>query len=253
MKCGAVLFDLGNTLLDYGMQGRYREFLPVRLAELYPLLGEGDGGRRVSAEVFAEHAAEVIGGEHNRRLMHSGKSCSFADRLRQALNDLGIQCEGQLVSRLVEEFYRPIGESASLYPDTVETLTQLTERGLRLAVISNSPWDAPGYLGLGDMQRWGIDGYFQALLFSGDLPWRKPNPEFMRAAARRLAVPLEDCIVVGDNLGADIAGANAAGIRSIWIDRGDHDVLYGRPRGVPDVTVQTLAEATHSLLDSGEG
>jgi putative hydrolase of the HAD superfamily len=56
--------------------------------------------------------------------------------------------------------------------------------------------------------------------FSGDVPWAKPNPEFFFAAARELSLTPEDCVVVGDTLHADIAGANAAGIRSIWIDRG---------------------------------
>jgi putative hydrolase of the HAD superfamily len=41
----------------------------------------------------------------------------------------------------------------------------------------------------------------------------------MWAAAGELGVPPEHCLVVGDNLMADIAGAGAAGMKSVWINR----------------------------------
>ena len=128
-------------------------------------------------------------------------------------------------------------------PDTVETLKWAKGAGLRMAIISNTPWDAPGYLTHGDLVKWGLDGYFEATVYSGDLPWRKPHPEFMWEAARRLAVGREACVVVGNDLASDIGGANAAGMVSVWVDRDRTAGPEPWATAQPDVTVETLTQA----------
>jgi histidinol-phosphate phosphatase family protein len=45
---------------------------------------------------------------------------------------------------------------------------------------------------------------------------RKPQPGMVLAAARRLAVPVHECVVVGDT-GADVAAAQAAGAIALLI------------------------------------
>jgi len=90
--------------------------------------------------------------------------------------------------------------------------------------------------------------YFEAMIFSGDVPWRKPNPEFMLAAARELDVEPMQCLVVGDSLRADIAGAKAAGMKSAWINRECLPLPADGPR--PEWTVGTLAEV-HKIAVQG--
>ncbi len=243
MKYQAVLFDLGNTLLEYGLHGHWKAFLRQRLEEVHGLVCAAASEKQVSAALFVEQAAEVIGGEHARGLMHSGVSWHLADRLREAMRRLGVDCDDAHVTRVMEEFYQPIRESTRRYPDTVETLQRLRGAGFKMAVISNTPWDGPGYLTHGDMEKWGLGGYFEATLFSGDLPWRKPHPEFMWEAARRLGVGREGCVVVGNDLASDIGGANAAGMASIWMDRDRSSGPEPWASAQPDVTVDTLTQA----------
>jgi putative hydrolase of the HAD superfamily len=245
MRYQAVLFDFGNTLVEYSLQGRWREFLERRLAEVYHSLCPEPDASRIAVEVFAAQAAEVIGGDRAREVMHSGISWPFQDRLREALSSLGLSCEEDRLAAVTEEFYSPIRECTRIYPDTRETLERLRADGLRLAIISNTPWDAPGYLTHADVRVWGIDSYFEVTVFSGDVPWRKPNPEFMLAAARALGVEPQDCVVVGDVLRADIAGANAAGMRSIWIDHPPTNEPW--PEAHPDRTVKTVSEVVSAL------
>jgi HAD superfamily hydrolase (TIGR01509 family) len=245
MNCHAVLFDLGNTLIEYSLQGRWRQFLERRLAEVHGLLWPQPEGGGLSVEAFAVHAAEVIGGEGARELMHRGVSWHFRDRLREALTSFGLPCDEDHLAAATEAFYSPIRECTQIYPDTRGMLERLRADGLRLAVISNTPWDAPGYLTHGDMCRWDIDGYFSATVFSGDVPWRKPHPEFMLAAARALGVEPQVCVVVGDVLRADIAGANAAGMRSIWIDHPPTNEPW--PQARADRTVKTIGEVVSAL------
>jgi len=58
----AVLFDLGNTLLEYGLDGRWREFLRERLQEMHPVC-DTPPRPKLSAAEFAAQVAEIIGGE----------------------------------------------------------------------------------------------------------------------------------------------------------------------------------------------
>jgi FMN phosphatase YigB (HAD superfamily) len=71
----------------------------------------------------------------------------------------------------------------------------------------------------------------------------------MWAAARELGVAAEACLVVGDSLKADIAGARAAGMRSAWVNR-SREAQPAEPR--PDWTVATLDEVVE-LVCTGRG
>lgn len=240
MTIRAVLFDLGYTLLDYPLQGTWRELLRARLEEMHPLVRAEAEGVPISAGEFVSAAAGIIGGERAREIERRGRSWHFANRLRAGLAAVGASRDDDALARLTATFCEPVGASASPYPDTGETLDALREAGLPLAIVSNTYWDVPGRFVRADMERWEIDGYFEAMIFSGDVPWRKPNPEFMLSAAKQLGVEPADCLVVGDSLEADIAGAKAAGMRSVWINRQCLPLPTDGPR--PDWTITTLAE-----------
>jgi HAD superfamily hydrolase (TIGR01509 family) len=244
MKARAVLFDLGNTLLEYRLHGHWQAFLHQRLAEVFETACDHLDSTALTPAEFADRAAHVIGRPTHME-MHQRASWPFADRLRAAFDGMGLTCDANRIALVMDELYAPIRECTAPYADTVSTLERLHSSGAVLAIISNTPWDMPGLLTRGDMRKWEIDGYFQARVFSGDVPWAKPNPEFFLAAATQLGLAPGDCVVVGDTLHADIAGANAAGIRSIWIDRG-----YGVPPwdgARPDVTATSLTEAAGAV------
>ena len=243
----AVLFDLGQTLLEYpgNTHEFWRGFLEERLADMRAMLK--DMGLQVdeAADAFVERAMDVVWPE--RKVNMSGKSWPFADRMRALLSAYGREsCTDAECEALADAFYEPIGQATSRYPETLGVLEVLRERGIAMAIISNAPWDVPGRLLRGDMRRWGIEEFFDAFVMSGDVPWRKPNPEFMWAAARELGVDAEGCLVVGDSLRADIAGARAAGMRSVWLNR-SAEPHPAEPR--PDWTVATLDEVTRIVLE----
>ena len=55
---------------------------------------------------------------------------------------------------------------------------------------------------------------------------------------------------VGDSLASDVAGANAAGAASVWLNR---ESLPNRSEIPPDHEVQSLAEVVDIVKQSGEG
>ncbi|UCC68946.1 MAG: HAD family hydrolase [Armatimonadota bacterium] len=242
-----VLFDLGQTLLEYpgNTHEFWRGFLAERLTDMQPLFRDISAEVGDDADAFVERAMDVMWPE--RKVNMSGRSWRFRERLEALMESYGHgRCDDSECERLTEEFYRPIGEGTRPYPETLEVLTTLRARGIRMAIISNAPWDVPGRLLRADMRKWEIEKFFDAFVMSGDVAWRKPNPEFMLAAARELEVGPEECLVVGDSLKADIAGARAAGMRSVWINREGLPLPAGGPR--PDWSGEGLRKVVRIVV-----
>jgi len=240
MPFSAVLFDLGQTLLDYGPHQRWPEFRIQRMTELYPLVTQMCGATRLSAEEFGQVAGSGIQTDEMRAAEHRGLSVPFRSRLQQALAVAGITPEDGQVERLTEAFNEPVRAWPKPFPETESVLRELRSLGIDLAIITNSPWDTPSEALYSDLARYGLRDMFSAFIGSGEVPWRKPNPEFMWAAASELRVASECCLVVGDNIMADIGGARAAGMRSAWVSRDGAAAPPGAAR--PDWTVKSLAE-----------
>lgn len=96
----------------------------------------------------------------------------------------------------------------SLRPEVPEVLARLQAYGLRLAVISNitSRRLVPHRL-----QAYGIAHYFDPILASCVLGWRKPDPRIFLEAARLMGLEPAACAYVGDTVSRDVAGAQRAG------------------------------------------
>ena len=236
----AVLFDLGYTLLDYGPPDRWPEFRVLRMEQLYPLACQLWGDLGLSPADFGRLVGGALQTDETRATEHGGFSVSFLQRLRRALTQIGLAPDEGALDRLAQAFSAPIRDWPHPYPEAPSVLQALRSSGLKLAIITNTPWDTPGSLLRGDLARFGLAGFFDAFIASGEVPWRKPHPEFMRAAARALAVPSDRCLVVGDNLRADVAGARAAGMRSIWVNRTGDPPPPGTPP--PDWIAASLLE-----------
>lgn len=133
-------------------------------------------------------------------------------------------------------------------PDAIPTLEYLSKEGYRLGLISNASDDD-------DVQtlvdKANLRPYFEVILSSAAAGIRKPDPRIFHLALDEMGVPAERAGMVGDTLGADILGANNAGIFSIWITR-RADVPANRDHLdtiQPDATIAELRELP-GLLES---
>jgi putative hydrolase of the HAD superfamily len=72
-----------------------------------------------------------------------------------------------------------------------------------------------------DLARW-----FKVMVVSEEFGVAKPDPAIFLHAANALASDPADCVMIGDNPDADIRGAQAAGMRSVWIQR---PAVYKKP------------------------
>lgn len=117
---------------------------------------------------------------------------------------------------LVEEPGKHLWEMAMTpIPDVFEVLTALKTR-YRLGVISNTV--GSGDAELADaLEKAGILGLIDAMVTSRDFGKAKPDPAIYLEGARRLGVPLDETVMVGDRLDTDVAGALNAGIAGVWL------------------------------------
>ena len=113
----------------------------------------------------------------------------------------------------------PIFALAEVYDDTLPTLADLRSRGVRTAIVSNSPWGSPPHLWREHLADLGLADRVDAAFFCGDCGWRKPAPQIFHYVFGRLGVTAERCLFVGDDPRWDLAGPQAVGMRAVIIDR----------------------------------
>ena len=116
---------------------------------------------------------------------------------------------------LVALWQRTRVAAQTAYPHAAAVLERL-RRHVRLGLVTN---------GTSDLQRRklalaGLAGHFDVVVAACDVGVGKPDPAMFAAALAALDVTASEAVMVGNDLDRDIAGANAAGIRSLWIEHG---------------------------------
>ena len=132
---------------------------------------------------------------------------------REVLGSLG-HTEERLAEALFQAFSDPAGYR--LFDDVRPALDELAGRGLTLGLVSNfEPW-LDEVLALQ-----GIADRFAAVAISGTLGVAKPDPRIFKAALDEAGADPAATLHVGDQPVNDVAGALAAGITPVLIDRFD--------------------------------
>ena len=124
------------------------------------------------------------------------------------------------------------------FPDAECALQMLREHGLALYCVSNWDYSLPEVL-----DRVGLAGLLDGVVTSAQTGIRKPDPGIFGVALRICGCDAAEVIHVGDSPPDDLAGAQAAGIPALLINREAGDA--GGPAGV--TTITSLAEISHHL------
>lgn len=126
-----------------------------------------------------------------------------------------------------------------LEEDALPTLKKLEDDGYRLGLISNAGDDQ-------DVQqlarRFGIDQYFDFILTSAACSYRKPHPRIFELALSNWYFLPAEAVMVGDNLDADIRGAQNVGLYSIWLSRRAGPRTDDQLSIQPDASLSSLHE-----------
>ena len=113
------------------------------------------------------------------------------------------------------EALRSMARHSALLPGAWELLSALERRGRVLGVVTSKRRD----VAWGILERLSILGFFQTVVGADSAPAIKPSPEPVKEAARRLGLPGEELLMVGDTRN-DLEAAAGAGIPVIALSSG---------------------------------
>ena len=130
------------------------------------------------------------------------------------------------------------------FPDAAPTLAELREAGFRLAAVSN--WDCSLRSVLAEV---GLAGALDAVVVSAEAGAAKPDPAIYRAALAKIRCGSGEALFVGDSLQTDVAGAEAAGLRALLLDRAAAEGIDGGAPGVDAGLDGAEVERIFSLSD----
>jgi|SRR3990172_2563967 len=232
----ALFFDLDETLLDG--RGKREAILRTcsKIAGSRPGL---DATRLLQAntEVWQCYWPEV---EDKWTLgTLEGKTVSL-EAWRRTLRACG--CQDEVVAQLARDtHWQNRRETLRLFDDVQDLLT-LLQAQVSFALITN---------GASDTQRealrvLGIEHYFGAVIISGEVGIAKPDASVFRLALDKLGVEPEAVWHVGDSLRNDVAGAKAASLAAVWLNRSGIPRREADPK--PDYEIRSLAELASLLL-----
>jgi putative hydrolase of the HAD superfamily len=102
-------------------------------------------------------------------------------------------------------------------------LDSLRSRGLKTGLVANS-WPDPPRLLHADVEAFGLAEQLDVIVFSGEVGFRKPQPEIFLHALEQLGVEPENAMFVGDRLDTDVRGAARVGmatVQALWFRADD--------------------------------
>ena len=106
-------------------------------------------------------------------------------------------------------FYYPFCTTRD--PD-VECVLELKKRGYDISILTNGPSVQQN----AKIDVAGFRDWFSAVVVSDEIGVAKPDPEAFHIALRKIGFSAAQTVYVGDYGKNDIAGARAAGMRTIW-------------------------------------
>lgn len=129
-----------------------------------------------------------------------------------------------------------------LDPEVPVALDRAREAGWRLAIVTNGTVPQQTH----KVTALGLRSHVDAVVISEGVGVRKPDPTIFRYAAEAAGSTVAGGWMIGDSADADVAGAHAAGIGSVWLRRGRTWPSSGIPS--PWHQADSFAEAVDLVL-----
>lgn len=222
----ALAFDVYGTLVDpIGISRQLEEHLDDERAALV-------------AEVWRRKQLEIT---FRLTAMQAYRDFEWCTRrgLDYALAHAGCELDDRAKDALLERYAQ-----LEVFPDVTAGLDALREAGLDMVVLSNGSPTMLDEL----LSSTGLGTYFRRCLSADEVRTYKPSPAVYLHAARHLARPPGEVMLVSSNP-FDVIGAEAAGLRAAWVDR-NHGQFEadGRP---PELVVDSLTSLASALTSTG--
>jgi len=248
----AVIFDLWGTLVKDESIDESRKFLN-RLNKIYlsiksinsvysylqklskktPEISDITLPNRLN---FIKKFFRIIRSEYEESLRKE-EQMELDKVFNRILNSFNINLDHNRLTELLGEYYKSWSKLTKLYDDVLPTLIYIHDKGIKLAIISNTIFE--GKLHDDDLKRLGIFGYFDFTIYSSDAGIRKPDPEIFKIALEKLKVQSNKAIFIGDRLYDDIKGAKNVGMTAILKEKRP---FTGEEEVIPDLVIKNISD-----------
>ena len=133
----------------------------------------------------------------------------------EALTSLGcnVSPEDSRIKVALNVFFQNYLESLELRPYAKKLIKRIKEH-CKLGLVSNFTYAPVIYASL---RKLGINHHFNTVTVSHENGWRKPHKQIFQDALRKLHVKAEETVFIGDSPLEDIKGAQAAGIKTVFV------------------------------------
>jgi len=206
----AVLFDLGETLLNFGRFSPTQIFRQgARLSYDY-LKGCGQSVGNFEYYCWSNMIALRI-----RHLISNIMKNDFNSTalLRNLGKRKGIKFDKQQWRHFAWLWYEPLSRIATVEPKIKETLAALEKFRLKLGILSNT--FVSGHSLEKHLEQVGILDFFGVRLYSYEFDFRKPDTRIFKIAAERIGERAENIMFVGDRIDKDIRPALKVGMQPV--------------------------------------
>lgn len=231
----AVIFDLGGTLM---YERANWNAITARADEALTNYLRAQG-MELNLSTFPREFRKRLD-KYFRKREKDLLETSYAFVLRDVLEDKGYRdIPDGIIRGALDSLFAITQTNWVLEADTLQTLKKLEADGYRMGLISNAGDDQ-------DVQqlarRFGIAQYFDFILTSAACSYRKPHRRIFELALSNWYFLPSEAVMVGDNLDADIRGAQSAGLFAVWISRRAGQRTEEQFSVQPDASLSTLYE-----------
>jgi putative hydrolase of the HAD superfamily len=206
----AILFDLGDTLIDFEPMDTRAVFRQA--AEATHAFLRDHGCQPPPLPVYCRRQFRAVRWAYLWAKLWR-RDFNGLDMLRHFCNRIGAHLDDAALLELAWLWYAPLLEHSSSEEDLPATLSMLQRRGYRLGIVSNT--FIAGAVHDRHLQLQGLLEFFPVRIYSSELGYRKPDRRIFSQALRQLGVSADEAMFVGDLVKTDIVGARAAGMTTV--------------------------------------
>lgn len=233
----AIFFDFDNTLQD--LDAAFNEAVTTTLGPV--CMGAGVGLDVLVSQMNLIWPELWVRAQEGRIRESDLYPLWFTEAFRR----IGIP-EARMQAWAIGGVYQAAFEShLRLYDDVLPALSALKETrpDLLLGVLTNGPSARQRRR----IRSRGLGRYITHIVTSEDVGRAKPDPAVFLQGLQEAGVSGPEAVMIGDDPQADVAGAQAAGLRAIWLDRRDLHTKVGVMAASP--VAKDLLEACHLALE----
>lgn len=202
-----ILFDLDDTLFDHTHASA------VALRTLHERHANPD----IALDAFMLKHGELL--EHYHAGFLRGDytlDAARAQRMMALFASFGELLDDEIAVQIAGEYRELHQGNRQLVPGARELLDALSADYALGIVTNNSSVEQHAKLA-----HLGIAQHFKAVVISEEIGVTKPDAAIYFAALDRLGCEPHEAVMIGDNLHADVLGAQDAGIAAVWFNRFD--------------------------------